>query len=278
MSKEADKSKKVSITNIANWITSHTWQSILIALAIFLVPLVIVHFLYKWYTGVWILASTWSSGDLITYIAGFEAFLGTVMLGIVAVRQNERNIDINDRLLKLEEASSTFIRYPYYRVSRFLVEHTSLDKIKDLDTVIYYNKELNKDQMCSQENLSQQFYRFSFYLANVSDYNFTISLQKLVLISLENEKIRIDYNAIALASIDEYFTIAAKQELQLGFIVYDTDLHEYPSFLVQMDLFVSNILDEKFVLSLELLTYVKDNTRIFKKMTEKITKVRYVNQ
>ena len=45
-----------------------------------------------------------------------------------------------------------------------------------------------------------------------------------------------------------------------------------------MDLFVSNILDEKFVLSLELLTYVKDNTRIFKKMTEKITKVRYVNQ
>ena len=60
MSNETKKAKKVSITNIANWITSHIWQSILIALALFMFPLIAVHFLYKWYSGVWLLASTWS--------------------------------------------------------------------------------------------------------------------------------------------------------------------------------------------------------------------------
>ena len=77
------------MSKILDWIKKHVWQTILIGVAAFFVPLVLVHVAYRisavspWF------ASTWEAGELITYIAGFEAFIGTVFLGSVAAKQNE---------------------------------------------------------------------------------------------------------------------------------------------------------------------------------------------
>lgn len=54
----------------------------------------------------------WSAGELLSYYAAVLSFLGTVILGIIAIRQNEqiRKIskeanEVNLRMLKLEECS-----------------------------------------------------------------------------------------------------------------------------------------------------------------------------
>ncbi|MEN6593608.1 MAG: hypothetical protein ABFC31_01470 [Clostridiaceae bacterium] len=100
------------MSKILEWIKAHKVATIIIILGVFLFPLVLVHIAYKinaispWFS------STWESGDLITYIAGFEAFLGTVVLGVVAIKQNENANKTNERMLQNEEARDAFERQP----------------------------------------------------------------------------------------------------------------------------------------------------------------------
>lgn len=93
-----------------DWILAHKVKAGLIILGLFLFPLLAIHFLYKWQTTHYLLQSSWSSGELITYIAGFEAFIGTVFLGIIASRQNEKANDLNKRMLENEEKRDVFNR------------------------------------------------------------------------------------------------------------------------------------------------------------------------
>lgn len=75
--------------NVLRWIKQHLFIVVCIAIVAFVLPLVIVHILFKsnWHCP-WLVAE-WSSGELLGYIAGFEAFLGTVTLGVLALWQNE---------------------------------------------------------------------------------------------------------------------------------------------------------------------------------------------
>ena len=108
-----------SMSKILDWIKKHVWQTILIVLGLFFLPLSLVHIAYR-ITAVspWF-ASICGAGELITYIAGFEAFIGTVFLGIVAVRQNDKANELNELMLKREEKRDFYERQP-------LIDHTNL--------------------------------------------------------------------------------------------------------------------------------------------------------
>lgn len=86
---------------IIEWIMTHKFVSTIIMLALFLVPLLIVHLLFLWDSPCTWLSAKWKAGDLIGYIAGFEAFIGTTILGIVAVWQTEKANDTSDKMLLL---------------------------------------------------------------------------------------------------------------------------------------------------------------------------------
>lgn len=58
-----------------------------------------------------------SADSLITYVAGFEAFIGTVFLGVVAARQNDKANELNERLLDKEEKRDAFDRQPCLMIS-----------------------------------------------------------------------------------------------------------------------------------------------------------------
>ena len=53
-------------------------------------PLFLVHILFKFDSSVSLLTAEWSAGDVLAYIAGFEAFIGTVSLGALALWQNQQ--------------------------------------------------------------------------------------------------------------------------------------------------------------------------------------------
>lgn len=75
---------------IIYWINAHKGWAVLITLGIFFLPLFVVHILFKCQAIQPWLSAEWSAGDLLAYIAGFEAFVGTVALSSLALWQNEK--------------------------------------------------------------------------------------------------------------------------------------------------------------------------------------------
>lgn len=86
--------------NALDWIKNHKISTVLLCLILFFTPLIIIHIFFKWRSGLTWLAPEWSAGDLLAYIAGFEALLGTVILGLITVHQSQVANDVNERLSK----------------------------------------------------------------------------------------------------------------------------------------------------------------------------------
>lgn len=76
---------------VLEWVRTNWIKTFIIIFVLFFAPLIIVHILFKWDSGCSYLIADWQSGDVIGYIAGFEAFLGTTFLGYVAYKQNDRH-------------------------------------------------------------------------------------------------------------------------------------------------------------------------------------------
>lgn len=72
------------------WMGKHKLLTAGIAVVLFCVPLLVIHILFLWDSGVDWMTARWTSGDLMSYIAGFEAFIGTVALGALALWQNQQ--------------------------------------------------------------------------------------------------------------------------------------------------------------------------------------------
>lgn len=87
------------------WIIRHKIKTILIIFGLFFVPLIVIHILFSFSMQNDFIAAKWSAGELIGYISGFYAFVGTVALGALALWQNEKANEINDKLTVLEAKS-----------------------------------------------------------------------------------------------------------------------------------------------------------------------------
>ena len=85
---------------ILEWIKKHKLLTFGLCVLTFSLPLIVVHMLFKtpainnWFT------ATWSAGELLAYVAGFETLLGTVVLGAITVYQSDKANEANERLSK----------------------------------------------------------------------------------------------------------------------------------------------------------------------------------
>lgn len=87
----------MSIEKFLAWVRKH-WLLVIVILLI--APLLSTHILFKISLGIDFVAAEWSAGDLLGYFAGFYAFIGTVLLGLVTVEQSKKAQEINERLSK----------------------------------------------------------------------------------------------------------------------------------------------------------------------------------
>lgn len=88
------------MNKIIAWIQTHKRQTACIVFVAFICPLVIVHSLFKWTTDIEWFSAKWGPGDVLAYIAGFETLLGTVILGLITVKQSNDAQKMNERLSK----------------------------------------------------------------------------------------------------------------------------------------------------------------------------------
>ncbi len=114
---------------LLTWIIEHKKMTIFIAILTFLLPLVIVHGLFLWDPKCPQLNPKWEAGDMILYVAGFEAFLGTVALGALALWQNQQihnqHIDSLEPILSMKLVSYKHILY-------LVIENTGACEAKEI--------------------------------------------------------------------------------------------------------------------------------------------------
>lgn len=115
------------------WILKHKLKAILVAVLVFALPLVIVHLLYKLNSGLVWLHTEWTAGDILTYIAGFEALCGTVILGLVSIYQSKTAQQTNERISKennyLQKISVQKL-LPLLKVESHLIRAATSDRPK----------------------------------------------------------------------------------------------------------------------------------------------------
>ena len=73
---------------LLKWIINHKSCSILLVVALFFVPLAIIHLLFKFEACSDFWVAEWSAGEIINYIGAFYAFVGTTALSTMALWQN----------------------------------------------------------------------------------------------------------------------------------------------------------------------------------------------
>lgn len=113
---------------ILNWILKHKIITALLCVIAFAAPLVVVHIVFniepdnQWF------AAKWGAGDVLSYVAGFEALLGTVILGAVTMRQsgraNEMNVRLSEENNYLQKISIQQM-LPLLRVTALTVENAN---------------------------------------------------------------------------------------------------------------------------------------------------------
>ena len=80
------------------WIKSHKIGTAFICVCFCVLQAFIIHVLHKWNIGIPFFAAEWNPGDVLEYVSGFEAFLGTVFLGVVSLDQSRKAEETNKRL------------------------------------------------------------------------------------------------------------------------------------------------------------------------------------
>lgn len=140
MIKISKKSNKLN--NIVNFIFKHKILIFLIIILLFSLPLIIVHFLFKWHSNISFIQSEWTAGDIISYIAGFEAFLGTTILSFLALWQNQQHKTENDtkdkKIIEIENEKIRLSNMP-----QFIIQ--TCDYTKAIDHNIQLSDKLQKE-------------------------------------------------------------------------------------------------------------------------------------
>ncbi|MPM49003.1 hypothetical protein SDC9_95731 [bioreactor metagenome] len=176
------------MSKVLDWIKAHKVATVFIILGAFFLPLIFVHIAYRinainpWFS------STWDSGDLITYIAGFEALVGTVILGIIAVRQNEKVIEMNENMIKREEKRDAFERQPFVDISDCTVILLSGDNVYNNlnghQNTVYFNIKNFGDTVSRRFGT---FLMFTFFLTYSAKSPMTFKLNNVRISDDQNE-------------------------------------------------------------------------------------------
>lgn len=131
---------------LLDFMRKHKVCTLLLSILIFAIPLIVVHLLYKMDCKVIWLQTKWSAGDVLSYVAGFEAFIGTVALGFLALWQNhtiqEQHIESQEPLLSMNLVENNSMLY-------LVVENTGGVEAKDISLKVLniYNNGGN-DELC----------------------------------------------------------------------------------------------------------------------------------
>lgn len=88
---------------IFRWINQHKVMTIVLLVIIVFFPLVVIHVIFKIRVNCYWIKSEWSAGEVLSYFGEVLSFIGTMVLGYVAIKQTEKSNSLSDKLVQIEE-------------------------------------------------------------------------------------------------------------------------------------------------------------------------------
>lgn len=250
------------MSKILDWIKSHKALTVLIAAAVFLLPLVCVHIAYKINAVSPFFVSTWDSGNLITYIAGFEAFLGSLFLGGVAVYQNKKANELNVRMLENEEKHRKFERTPCVQISPRKVTIQTITNVLNHPGPIYYYKDYRELGNYPSDYWDKEYFLFSWEVKNAASKQIRVTLNKLELkMPKQQETLIFTKNWMNLSLEMPY--IVPQNSIDIGFIIDIETMEPKNNLEGDLVLEILNDVNEVYILSLVFLIIHNTETGFF---------------
>ena len=88
---------------VINWIMKHKKTTIVLLILVIFAPMIVIHLLYKIHLNCYWIESEWESGEMLGYYGSVLSFVGTIVLGYIAILQAEKANRMNDELLEIEK-------------------------------------------------------------------------------------------------------------------------------------------------------------------------------
>lgn len=243
------------MSEILDWINKHKLYTLLIIVSIFLIFFLPIHILIYMNS---VLTSSFfdeiglSTDSLITYIAGFEAFVGTFFLGIIALRQNEKANDLNKRMLENEEKRDIYDRTPRIKVTAGEISHVSLGTLEDMDIPYYSYANIFNTRGRSAIVQNKDLYLQKIYLLSTSycDIHAKVKDFHLLIFDTNGEDIAINYKIIPEQNFPVKFLIHS-DPYEFYFIHNNLLPEAYPDVLGELSLILSNFAGDQFLLCIK---------------------------
>ena len=87
---------------VLKWINKHKRLSVLVIVIIIFMPIIVIHFLFKIRTGCYLITAEWAAGDVLGYFGDVLSFVGTIILGYVAICQTQKANNISEKLMEMD--------------------------------------------------------------------------------------------------------------------------------------------------------------------------------
>lgn len=142
------------MNKILEFIRKHSKITVILIILCSLLPLIIVHILFKWNSGIAFLVAEWSAGELLGYIGTLLSFWGTIILGWLALQASNKANELSRRVIELEQDHYRLEMRPFVLVSNWKAYGYSFD-----EDIVDFTKSgsvsvLSKDQITELNDIS----------------------------------------------------------------------------------------------------------------------------
>lgn len=88
---------------ILKWISDHKKTTLFLCFLLAFLPIVVIHILFKIKTDMYWIQAEWEAGEVLGYFGGVLSFIGSLVLGYIAISQTEKANSLNEELLNIEK-------------------------------------------------------------------------------------------------------------------------------------------------------------------------------
>lgn len=128
---------------VLDWLLMNKLKTAVIIFLIFVIPLFVANILFLIPASNEFFVAKWGAGDFISYFGSFLSFIGTLLLGALALYQNDKLSKINSDLMQNQYK-------PIITVTHIV------DESKEKDRTFYRSVERNQEKVLINNGWSQQ--------------------------------------------------------------------------------------------------------------------------
>jgi hypothetical protein len=227
---------------IFQWIGKHKFLSLMIILFILVFQPFAVHLFLKIYAPTPFFERAWDAGDLITYIAGFEAFIGTVALGLATIVMNNKANKLSQDSLERDKKRDEHERQPFLA----LVGSEVFPVLKGENELSSFPRFEPHSMILEYDNDKDKVYGVFLYLKNVSKTFAMVDMNNMHTNSFDQQNEQFDFYRISNHDTQTFLNVLPEKEIKLGFLFEKESLfsHRYLMCTLRLDLF--NTVGEKY--------------------------------